>query len=470
VDASRAQKLKREPGQLPLPEALDSRAVAAQPYVDELGDWLRIPSISAAASHAADVREAGEWICELVRRAGGACELHDWEGKPLAVGDIRASIDAERAPTVLVYGHFDVQPPEPLELWDAPPFEATIRDGWLYARGVADDKGQLYLLLKAAELLAADNALPVNIRIVCDGEEEIGGHSIVDFLAADDRGADVALIFDAPMVARDIPSINLGTRGLAYFHVRVRTGARDLHSGLYGGAALNANHALLQALSAVLPRDGRLPEPLRAGVLPPSDEEVRSWADLPAGADELAGQGARPSDAGAADEFYLRTWAEPSLDVHGLTGGEAVLQKTVLPVEAEANLSIRLAPGQSVDEIAATVQRLLRAAAPEGAEIEVDLWSTSPPGIVSPDEPAVELAAAAFERVFGRRPVLVRSGGTLPIVPALAERGIPTVLSGLALPDSNIHAPNERMPVDYLPRGIEVARLLYEAFATLPAA
>ena len=281
------------------------------------------------------------------------------------------------APTVLIYGHFDVQPPDPLDLWESDPFEPTVRDDWLYARGVADDKGQLYLLLKAAQLLAQDGGLPVNLRVACDGEEEIGGHSIVEYLEADERGADAAIIFDAGMIRRGVPAFFTATRGLAYFHVRVCTGARDLHSGLYGGAALNATHALMQTLQAVLPRDGRLPEPLRAGAAAPTEQELADWSALPAGAEELTFQGARPADPKAAEEFYLRTFAEPSVDVHGLEGGSPQLQKTVLPVVAEANLSIRLAPGQQVDVVAAEVERLLREAAPEGAELEIECRSSA---------------------------------------------------------------------------------------------
>ena len=436
-------------------------------YLQELSEWLRIPSVSADAAYREDVRRAGEWVCALVGRAGGACELVDWNGRPLATGEISASEGADEAPTVLVYGHFDVQPPAPLELWESPPFEPTLRDGWLYARGVADDKGQLYLLLKAAELLAVRNELLVNVRIACDGEEEVGGHSIVDYLAEDERGADVAVIFDTPMLGRDLPAFSIATRGLAYLHVRVRTGDRDLHSGLYGGAALNALHSLLEALSAVLPRDGRLPEPLRVGIVQPTADELRDWRALTPGAEELSGQGARPADARAEQEFYLRTWAEPSLDVNGVSGGEAHLQKTVLPVEAEANLSVRLAAGQEVGTIVEAAERLLREAAPANADVEVELWSSSPPGLVPPDDPAIELALEVFEQVFDVRPVLVRSGGTLPIVPALTERGIPTVLTGVALPESNIHAPNERVPLEYLERGLEAAASLYRAFARL---
>jgi acetylornithine deacetylase/succinyl-diaminopimelate desuccinylase-like protein len=435
--------------------------------LEELSEWLRIPSVSADTAHAEDVRDAGRWVCELVRRAGGDAELRDWYGRPLAIGELAASAAPDSAPTVLVYGHFDVQPPAPLELWESDPFEATVRDGHLYARGVADDKGQLYLLLKAAALLAAAGELPVNVWIACDGEEEIGGHSIVDFLAADDRTAEACVIFDSPMVDRDVPGLVTAVRGLAYFHVAVRTGERDLHSGLFGNAALNALHALRAALGAVVPRDGRLPEPLRVGIVPPTDEELADWARLPDGGGELAGQGGRPADERAAEEFYARTWAEPSLDVNGIAGGEARLQKTVLPVFAEANVSMRLAPGQRVEDIVPTVERLLREAAPAGADVAVDLWSSASPGLIPPNAAPIELAARVFERAFGARPLFVRTGGTLPIVPALAAKGIPTVLTGFALPDSNLHAPNERLPVEYLSRGVEIAKDLYRAFSAL---
>ena len=439
-----------------------------QAWFDELSEWLAIPSISADAAHEQDVRRAGEWLCEFVGRAGGEAELVDWNGRPLAIGDIPASSRAADAPTALLYGHFDVQPPAPLDQWVSPPFQATIRDGHVYARGVADDKGQLYLLLKAAQELARDGALPVNLRIACDGEEEIGGHSIVDFLAEDDRGADAAVIFDSSMVARDVPAFNVATRGLCYFHVRCRTGERDLHSGIYGGAALNAIHALTQALDGVLARDnGLLPEPLRKGIAPPTDEELAGWRALAPGADELAAQGALPADVRAADEFYVRTFAEPALDVNGIESGSPQLQKTVLPVVAEANMSIRLAPGQKPDEIRGEVERLLGEAAPAGADLEVELLSSAPPGLIPPDAPPIQLGLAAFERALGRRPLLVRSGGTLPIVPALADKGIPTIITGFALPDAQVHSPNERMLVEYFPLGVRAARELFTSFAQL---
>jgi acetylornithine deacetylase/succinyl-diaminopimelate desuccinylase-like protein len=434
-----------------------------QAWLDELFEWLRIPSVSADPAHAADVRAAGEWVCDYVRAASGTAELLETESQPLAVGEIHASRGAGEVPTVLLYGHFDVQPPAPLDLWESPPFEPEVRDGWIYGRGAVDDKGNAYLLLKAARLLAEEGALPVDVRVAFDGEEEIGGHSIVDFLAADERGADACVIFDSGMPREDTPSFDLGVRGLVYYHLRLRTGERDLHSGVFGGAALNAVHALMRTLEAVV----SMPAELRAGVVPATDEERASWSELASGADVMAAEGAGPMDASAADEFYARTFAGPAIDVNGILGGEPLLQKTVLPVLAEANVSMRLAPGQDVEETSATFERLLREAAPAGAELEVERWSSSPAGLIPPDSRAVRLAQDAFERALGRRPLLLRTGGTLPIIPALADKGIPTILAGFALPGANIHSPNERLLARYLPLGVEAARETLLAFAGL---
>jgi acetylornithine deacetylase/succinyl-diaminopimelate desuccinylase-like protein len=438
----------------------------AEAWFDELAELIRIPSVSADPAHADDVKRAAAWVCSFIRDAGGECEVVDWHGQPLAIGELRASAGGD-APTVLCYGHFDVQPPDPLDLWDSEPFEPEIRGDYLYGRGTVDDKGQLFMLLCAARELAQKGELPVNVRFCCDGEEETGGHSIVEFLEQDERGADAAIIFDSGMIRRDLPAFNVATRGLAYFHLTLRTGERDLHSGMYGGAALNAAHALVRTLDGLIAHDGTLADELRAGIAAPTDEELAGWRELPAGADELADQGARAKDGRAADDFYLRTFAEPALDVNGIATGSPNLQKTVLPVQATANLSIRLAPGQRVEEIAQVVERLLREAAPAGAELDVALWSSSPPGLVPPDAKAVQLGLGAFEKALGTRPVLTRSGGTLPIVPALADKGIPTVITGFGLPDSQIHSPNERLVAAYVPLGIAAARELFLAFASL---
>ena len=440
-------------------------------WMEELAEFLRIPSISADAERAGDVRAAAEWVAAYVRRIGGEAELVETPTFPLAVGEVRASAGADEAPTVLCYGHFDVQPAGPAEDWESEPFEPAIRDGWLYGRGTADDKGQLYTLLKATEELVAAGELPVNVRFVCDGEEETGGQQVVEFIEGDDRGADAALIFDSALLRPGAPVFHVGTRGLIYFHVRVRTGERDLHSGVFGGAALVATDALMATLRGVLPgENGLLPDPLRAGLVPPSDEELGAWKELDPGAEVLAESAGRPADGSAADEFYLRTWGEPAVTVNGFVGGEPTLQKTVLPVFAEANVSIRLAPGQDPDEIAPVFDEVLRQAAPAGADVEVERWSSARAGMIPPDAAAIRLAQDAFERVVGARPLLIRVGGTLPIVPALADKDIPTVITGFDLPEGNIHSPNERLRVEFIPLAVEAAKEVFRAFAELPRA
>jgi acetylornithine deacetylase/succinyl-diaminopimelate desuccinylase-like protein len=436
-----------------------------EPWFDELSELIGIPSVSADPGHAGDVKRAAEWLADFIRGAGGSAEVRETSTQPLILGDLPASNGS--APTVLVYGHVDVQPPDPLELWESEPFALEQRGEWLFGRGIVDDKGQLYMLARAAADLAAAGELPVNVRFACDSEEETGGHQIVDFLAADERGADAALIFDSGMTTRGVPEFAVAVRGLVYLHLTVRTGDRDLHSGVFGSAAMNATHALMQALSAVQARDGRLPQPLRAGIVPPTDEELAAWAELVPGEQMLAEAGAQPVDPRAAEEFYQRTTAEPSLEVNGILGGSPTLQKTVLPVQAEANVSIRLAPGQDVEQIGGALEQLLRDAAPEGAELDLLRLSSSPAAIVPPDTPAIQLAQDAFEQTMGRRPLLARSGGTLPIVPALVDKGIPTIVTGFATPESSIHSPNERLLAEYMPLGIETAKELYRRLAAL---
>src|SRR2546429_4995576 len=266
-------------------------------WFEELREFVSIPSVSADPAHQDDLRRAAEWVRDFVKRTGGEAELVPHGSRDLVIGDIPANTNGATAPTVLLYGHFDVQPPAPLELWESPPFELEERDGWLYARGIADDKGQLYTVLKAAELLRQEGALPVNLRVACDGEEEIGGHSIVDFIRDDERGADACIIFDGGMSRADRPEFGLATRGLIGFHLKVRTGERDLHSGYYGGAALNAIHVLVQGLSAVIARNGLLPDQLRIGREPFTQAEVDSIQSLPTGWEILDEAGGAPPPA-----------------------------------------------------------------------------------------------------------------------------------------------------------------------------
>ena len=380
----------------------------------------------------------------------------------LVVGEIAGP---PGAPTVLVYGHYDVQPPAPLELWESEPFTAEIRGEWLYARGVADDKGQLWMQLKAIEELLAEGPPPVTFRVVCDGEEETGGDAIIRFLESDDGPVDACVVLDGWMKRRNSPEFVVATRGLVALDVEVQTGERDLHSGHYGGTALNAIHALAQALTALFPRDGRLPEPLRAGVTPPDDDEVAGWRELPPGADELARVGAPPLDDRAAEQFYERVFVEPSLDVTGILGGKPGLRNTTLVSRASAGITIRVAPGQDPAVLATAAEQLLRDALPAGASLEILKTDLTPPAVLPRDTEVLALARDAFEGVFGKRPLIVRVGGTLPITAGLAARGIPTVMAGLALPDSHTHSPNERMLLETFPLGVAAARETYRALA-----
>jgi acetylornithine deacetylase/succinyl-diaminopimelate desuccinylase-like protein len=434
--------------------------------VAELSELIAIPSVSADPAHADDVARAADWVAERIRGSGGDVEIAEREGRPLVLGEVPAS--RSDAPTVLAYAHLDVQPPDPLDLWQSDPWALAERDGLLVGRGVADDKAHLYMLLKATELLAGAGELPVTVRFAIDAEEEVGGHSVSDWVAEDTGPADAAVILDGGYATATIPSFCTALRGICYFHVTARTGERDLHSGMVGGAALNAGEALLRTLSAVLPgRDGRLPEPLRAGIIPPTESEVAGWSALPPGAEELAGQGARAADATAADEFVLRTTSEPSVTVNGFESGSPRLQKTVLPVEAQANVSIRLAPGQSTAEIAPVFERLLHDAAPEGTALEVLLWSIGEPAHVDPSAPAVQLGLDAFEHVLGTRPILTRSGGSIPVVATLAARGVPSIVTGFARPTAQMHSPNENLPAAALGEGLATIVELLRRFAAL---
>ena len=433
---------------------------------DRLAELIAIPSVSADTAHASDVEAAAAWVAARIRDGGGTAELVPWGARPLVIGEFAASEGPETAPTVLCYAHFDVQPPDPLELWESPPFELTKRDGRLYARGVADDKGNLFVLVEAVRQLAAAGELPVNVRLAFDGEEEVGGDSIVEWVAADTGRADAALILDGGMIRRGQPAFAVAVRGMLYFHVRVRTGTTDMHSGLFGAAALNAVHALMAALSRVVPGpDGRLPEELRAGALRPTDEELEAWAQLPSGEDQLSHYGAVPIGPGAAEEFYLRTFADTALDVNGIAAGSPDLVKTVLPVTARANVSIRLAPGQDPDTIHAAFERLLRKGLPAGAELEIEVRNRARPALTPTDAPALRLVASAFETTVGAAPLLVRSGGTLPIYAGLVDRGLPTLATGFGIEsECNVHAPNENVPENTIELGVATMR---EAFMRL---
>jgi acetylornithine deacetylase/succinyl-diaminopimelate desuccinylase-like protein len=431
--------------------------------LDELLDWLRIPSISAGERDPAGLREAAAWALQRVRDAGGTGELVDTPGgAPLVVGELRAA--REDAPVVLIYGHYDVQDPGALDEWESPPFEPSLRDGRIYARGAADDKGNFLPLLHEACALARAGELRVNVRVLIEGAEETNDDAVSDWVAADERGADCVIVFDTDAVDEDTPALTLATRGMVFASLEVRTAERPGHSGVYGGAALNAFHALHAALAAVLPGpDGRLPEPLRAGLQEPAADELASWAGLPAGADALAAGGLQAADGAAAEEFYVRTFGAPSLDVHRVSGGE---DRTIVVERASATLSVRLAAGQRAAEVSANLERLLRDALPAGAELSYSA-ALAEPTRFDPEDPALQAARRALARVGGREPALVRSGGSIPVLSAFAERGIPCIVSGFSVPGDNVHAPNEWYRLAGLEQGAAAARALYEELAGL---
>ena len=430
----------------------------------ELFEWMEIPSISTDPGHAAELERAAAWAVERIAAAGGSAELlRLGAGNPLVTGELRAA--RENAPTLLIYGHYDVQGPGPAELWETPPFAPTVRDGRIYGRGASDDKGNFLPMLHVACELARAGALPVNVRVLIEGEEERGSESVTRWLREDRRGADAAIVFDSAMADARTPAITIGLRGIVMLHLRVRTAERNLHSGVYGGSVLNALHALHAILAPVMPGpDGTVRAELREGTLAPARAELDSWRGLPDAAALFAAAGARPLTPESAGDYYRRNGAEPSLEVDMIAGGEP---RTVVPASAEAAVSLRLAPGQDPAAMRATLEALLRDALPAGAELEIEAESTAAPILFEPGGEAVRLAARALERACGTAPAFVRTGGSIPIVAEMAARGYPVIVSGFALPEDQIHGPNESFSLQSLAWCEAAARALYEELTAL---
>jgi acetylornithine deacetylase/succinyl-diaminopimelate desuccinylase-like protein len=387
--------------------------------LDDLNELLRIPSVSAGRPNPEGIRQAAEWVRDRVLRAGGEAELLG-DHNPIVYGELKANRDG--APDVIVYGHYDVQDVGPANEWESDPFEPTVRDGRLYARGSSDDKGNFLPVLHAACEMHAAGELPVNVRVLIEGEEEASSRQVMEWIANDERGGDAAIVFDSAMASEDIPAITTACRGGVMLTVTVRVAERDLHSGLYGGVAPNAIHVLMRMIDAVGPE---LPDELRAGAAPVADSERASWADLP-----------------PDPEFHEKTGAHPDFEVNGIISGATDELRTIIPAFAKANISLRTAPGQNSAELATVMEKLMRDAAPEGVEVEVT-GHIAEPAIFDPESPPLKLAREAFERATGKAPALMRSGGTIPILAAFADRGIQTIVSGFALPEDQIHAPNE---------------------------
>jgi acetylornithine deacetylase/succinyl-diaminopimelate desuccinylase-like protein len=436
-------------------------------YLEELKALLAIPSISALPAHAADVKRCADWCVEEMRRIGlQNVRLIETPGYPVVYGDW---LGAPGAPTILFYGHYDVQPVDPLELWDSPPFEATVRDGEIYARGSADDKGQVFMHFKAIEAhLKQNGKLPVNIKFILEGEEEVGSVNLDDFVRGhkDDLSADVVVISDSPMFARGIPSICYGLRGLVYYQIDLRGSNTDLHSGSFGGAVANPAFVLAQVLAQMKDRGGHIKIPgFYDDVVPLKDEERQEWAALPFNEKQYRKAFGIPKVAGETGYTTLeRTWARPTFEVNGLLSGfTGEGAKTVLPAVAMAKVSMRLVPNQDPGKIADLFEAYVKKVAPKTVELKISRMHGGKPWMTSYDNPFVQAAARAIERGFGKKPVFTREGGSIPVVSTFQEElGLPSVLFGVGLPDENAHAPNEKLDVANFYGGIIASAMLYD--------
>jgi acetylornithine deacetylase/succinyl-diaminopimelate desuccinylase-like protein len=438
--------------------------------LDELSAFLSIPSVSALPAHAADCRRAAEWLRDELARLGcPTVQLVEGDGHPVVWAEGPA---LPGRPTLLIYGHYDVQPPDPLDEWISPPFEPTVRDGRLYARGAADDKGQVYCLLKAYEAtLDAERRPPLNVHFIFEGEEECGGHVISDLLRAEPERtrADAALVCDMSYYAPGWPAVYTALRGICYAEIAVRTLQRDLHSGTYGGVAPNALETLVRILCELKSADGeiRIPKLYKAVELP-TRHELKSWKQLPFDKaaflrEEVTGQALTGLKA---HSIFERVWALPTFEIHGIKGGFiGDGAKTVIPAQATAKVSLRLVPGQAYDKVGKQLERAVAAAAPRWADVQVKLLHGGDPVQVDVRHPAFAVLDEAFETVTGRAAVRVRAGGSIPIVPELGLAGAPVLLTGIGLPDEGLHSPNEKLDLAQLWSGIEVFGRFFELFA-----
>jgi acetylornithine deacetylase/succinyl-diaminopimelate desuccinylase-like protein len=438
--------------------------------LEELMEFLRIPSISTLPENRADIDRAAQFAAAAMRSAGlENVAIIQGEGHPLVRADW---LHAPGKPTVLCYGHYDVQPVDPIEEWSTPPFEPTLRNGNLYARGSADDKGQLYAHIKAVEALrAVHGQLPVNLKFLLEGEEEVGGESVAEYVAGnpEELRADVALVSDTAMYAEGTPSLCIGLRGLVYMEVEAFGPARDLHSGNYGGAAPSAVYALIELLSKAKNSRGVIQIPgIYDDVEPPAPAEKQSWESLPFDEKEFRKKevGSKALTGEPGYSVLERIWARPTFEVHGIAGGfTGAGAKTVIPAKATAKVSIRLVSKQDPDKVIEAFKAFVRKKTPKGVRTEVRVLSAAPAVLVNPDHPAVRTASEAFAAVFGKPTVFIRSGGSIPIVGEFAKHlGIPTVLMGFGLPDDGLHAPNEKFHLEQYYKGIVTVAHFFEQY------
>jgi acetylornithine deacetylase/succinyl-diaminopimelate desuccinylase-like protein len=447
---------------------LEHAAQNRDQHLAQLMEFLRIPSVSTQPQHNADTRAAAVWLAGSMTTAGlENVQIIDTPGHPLVYADwLHAAPDA---PTVLIYGHYDVQPAEPFDLWHTPPFEPTVRDGYLYARGASDDKGQVFVHVKAAEAyLQTNGRLPVNVKFIVEGEEEMGGASLTAFIPehTDLLAADVALISDTAMLNPDQPVIVYGLRGLCYVLLDVTGPTRDLHSGSYGGGIDNPLNVLGHIISKLKDENGRILIPgFYDKVRPISQEERDLLNQLPLDMEVWLQETGAPAVWGEPDYTLIeRLGARPTLDVHGIIGGyTGPGAKTVLPSTVHAKISMRLVPDQDPEEIGRLFQAYVEKIAPGTVRVEIEGGHGGHPTIVDLDMPAIKAVVAAYESIFGQKPVFMRDGGSIPVVNDLKQHlGLETVLMGFGLPDDKIHAPNERFYLDNFYRGIQTSIHFFE--------
>ena len=436
-------------------------------YVEELKSYLAIPSISALPQHQADVRRCAEWTAEEMQRIGMQnVRLIETPGNPVVYGDW---LGAEGAPTILFYGHYDVQPVDPLNLWESPPFEATVRDGEIYARGAADDKGQVFMHFKAIEAhLKQNGRLPINLRVILEGEEEVGSANLDNFVKGhkEELAADVVVISDSTMFDRGVPSITYGLRGLVYFQIDLRGTKSDLHSGSFGGAVANPALVLAQVLSQMKDKGGRIKIPgFYDDVRPLRDEDRAEFKKLPFNETRYRKDLGAPKLFGESGYTTLeRVWARPTFEVNGLLSGfTGEGAKTVIPAVAMAKVSMRLVPDQDPDKIAQLFEAYVAKVAPKTVETKVTRMHGGKPWMTDFDNRFVQAAGRAIEKGFGKAPVFNREGGSIPVVATFQEiLGLPSVLFGVGLPDENAHAPNEKLDLGNFHGGIIASAYLYD--------
>jgi acetylornithine deacetylase/succinyl-diaminopimelate desuccinylase-like protein len=433
-------------------------------FLDELKDLLRIPSVSTAEEHKDDVRKAAEVVANDLKRIGFEhVEIIPTQGHPLVYADW---LHATGKPTALCYAHYDVQPAEPLDEWHTPPFEPTERNQNIYARGAVDDKGQLWMQLKAFESLfkGGDGKLPINVRVLIEGEEEVGGESIEEYVLKNANTgklkADFALVTDTELFAPDMPTLCVGLRGLVYTEIEAQGAKSDLHSGVYGGAAPNPLFALVEIISKLKDADGKILIPgFYDHVQKPTDAELKAWEHLPFNEEDYrkAEVGSSVLTGEPGYSVLYRTWARPTLEVHGMPGGfVAPGAKTVIPARASAKVSMRLVPNQDPDDILKKYTDFVKKLTPKGIQINIKVHSKGPACVVNTDNKYASASVEAMHEVFGKDTVYIRSGGSIPIVTQFdKDLKIPSIMMGMGLPDDNLHAPNEKFHIPNFYRGIE---------------